>query len=146
MTSPGPDTRSEDEAPMRYGGDVSPWVRGLAAFAAIMMMTIGVLQVLAVLAAIIRNQFFVVTPNYAFQLDVTAWGWIHLLLGVLIAISGFFVTRGAWWARSVGVALAALSLVDNFLFMPYYPLWAMLIIALDVAVIWALCVYGREQA
>ncbi|MBV9919852.1 MAG: hypothetical protein JOY78_03220 [Pseudonocardia sp.] len=131
---------------MRYGGTVSPWVRGLAAFAAVMMMAIGVLHVLAGIAAIARNQFFVVGPNYVYQIDVTTWGWIHLLLGVFVAVSGFFVTRGAWWARGVGVAIAALSLVANFLFIPYYPLWSLLIIALDVAVIWTLCVYGREQA
>jgi hypothetical protein len=146
MTTSGHEVRSTQDAEARYGGEVNPWARGLAVFAAVMMMTIGVLQVLAGLAAIIQNQFYVVAANYAFRIDVTAWGWIHLLLGVLVAVSGYFVIRGSWWARSVGVALAAVSLVANFLFIPYYPLWAMLIVALDVAVIWALCVWGKEQA
>jgi hypothetical protein len=131
--------------PSTYGDDWPSWSRGFAVFAAVMMMTIGVLHVLEGLAAIIRNQFFVVAANYAFHLDVTAWGWLHLILGIVIAIAGFFVIRGVLWARMVGILVAAVSLVANFLSMPYYPFWAFMIIALVAAVIWALCVFHPER-
>ena len=86
------------------------------------------------------------TPNYAYEIDVTAWGWIHLIIGVVVAFAGIAVYSGATWARSVGIVLAILSAIANFLYIPYYPVWAVLIIALNVAVIWALAVYGTEQA
>jgi len=123
----------------------SPWARGFAIVAAVMMMTIGVFHALTGLTAIFRNEFYVVVADYAFQFDVTTWGWLHLVLGALVAAAGFFVLSGRVWARSVGVVLAALSLVTNFLFIPYYPVWSIVIIALDAAVIWALCVHGRDS-
>ena len=126
--------------------DWPAWGRGFAVFAAVMMMIIGVLHVFEGLAAIIRNQFFVLTANYAFHIDVTAWGWLHLILGIVVAIAGFFVIRGALWARTVGILVAAVSLMANFLSMPYYPFWAFLIIVLDAVVIWALCVYHPERS
>ena len=81
-----------------------------------------------------------------FQFDITTWGWIHLIVGALIVVAGFFVFRGAVWARAVGIGIAAISAVLNFMWLPYYPLWAILIIALDVFVIWALAVHGRDIA
>ena len=129
-----------------HAREVSPWARGFAVFAAVIMITIGVLHAIAGLAAIIENEFYVVGARYAFQFDVTAWGWLHLLLGALVAGAGWFVLSGAVWARTVGIVLAALSLIANFVFIPYYPVWSIVIMALDAAVIWALCVYGRDAA
>jgi len=105
-------------------------------FAAVMMMAIGVLHVVAGLAAIVQDEFYVVGVQYAFRFDVTVWGWLHLLLGVVVAAAGYFVLSGAVWARTLGVVLAAFSLIANFVFIPYYPVWAVVIMALDVAVIW----------
>ncbi len=119
---------------------------GLAVFAAVMMMMAGVFQAFAGLAAIINDKFFVVTHNYAFQVNVTAWGWIHLILGIVVAVAGYAVLSGRLWARIVGITLAGLSMIANFLFIPHYPIWALLIIALDVFVIWALATYNREAA
>lgn len=124
----------------------SPWAAGFAIFAGVMMMTIGIFHAIAGLAAILKQEFFVVTKNYLFEFNTVTWGWIHLLLGIAIAISGFFVFSGAAWARAVGITMAALSAVGNFLFLPYYPVWSVLIIAIDVTVIWALSVYGRDAA
>src|SRR5215211_4980769 len=118
--------------------DVNPWAAGLSVFAAVMLMSVGALQFLQGLAAIINDEQFVVARGYAFKIDTTAWGWIHLLLGIVLAVVGYFVLTAAPWARGVGIAIAALSLLANFLFIPYYPLWSMLLIALDVAVMWAL--------
>ena len=73
-----------------------------------------------------------------------AWGWIHLLLGVLVGLAGVAVIRGQAWGRFTGIALAAVSLIANFLFLPHYPLWSIILIALDVAIIWALAVYRGD--
>ena len=133
----------------RYEGNVertSGWTVGFVVFAAVMMMIVGCFQVIAGIAAIFEDEFFVVGPNYIYDLDVTAWGWIHLILGVVLVLAGIGVMAGATWARVVGITLASLSAIANFFFIPYYPLWSILVIALDVAVIWALAVYGRQEA
>jgi hypothetical protein len=122
----------------------SPWASGLTIFAAVMMVISGVWQALAGIAALVRDTVYVTTPDYIFSFDLTGWGWLHLLLGILAAVAGFAVLQGQTWARVVGIVLAGLSMIANFLFLPYYPLWSLLIIALDVAVIWALATYRRE--
>lgn len=81
-----------------------------------------------------------------FSVDVTTRGGIHLLAGILVLAAGCAVLAGQLWARIVGIALAVLSMIANFLFVPYCPVWALLIIGLDVVVIWALCSFGREAA
>ena len=130
----------------RTGHAVSGWAYGLAAFAGAVMLLVGIFQTLAGLAAIFEDEFFVVGPNYIYDVDVTAWGWIHLILGVILIFAGLAIYTGAVWARSIGVLLAILSAVANFFFIPYYPIWAVLIIALDIAIIWALVQYGPEEA
>ena len=144
MTASGPEARSTDTARPRHSAEINPWARGLAVFAAVMMMTVGVLHVIAGLVALFENEFYVLGARYVLQFDVTTWGWIHVLLGIAVAVAGYFVVQGAGWARGVGIGLAALSLIANFLFIPYYPVWSILIVALDVAVIWALCVWNRD--
>ena len=119
----------------------SPWATGLAVFAGAMMMVLGAFQALQGTVALVNDSFFVVGVNYTYEFDVTAWGWIHLLLGVVVAAAGVGVISGQTWARVVAIVLVSLSMIANFLWLPYYPLWAMLIIALDVAVIWAVSVY-----
>ena len=122
------------------------WASGWSLFAAVIMITVGIFSALDGLAAIIKDQFFVVVGDYAFKLDVTAWGWIHLVLGILLVVTGYFVLQGAGWARGVGIGLAVLSAIANFLALPYYPFWAVLIIALDVLVIWGLCAWQPDRA
>lgn len=130
----------------RTDARVSGWAYGFAAFAGAVMLLVGIFQAFAGLAAIFEDEFFVVGANYAYDIDVTAWGWIHLILGAIIAIAGVSIYTGAAWARSIGVLLAVLSAVANFFFIPYYPVWSVLIIALNIAVIWALVQFGPEQA
>ena len=117
-------------------------VSGLAVggiwFAASVMTLIGGFQIVAGLAAVIDDQFYVVTRNYAFDLDVTAWGWVHLVLGVLLVACGIGLFRRSAWAGVTAIFLAMLSAFANFFFIPYYPFWAVLVIALDIWVIWAL--------
>jgi hypothetical protein len=76
------------------------------------------------------------TPGWA--------GWIHMILGVIVALAGFGLLAGRTWARAVGITLAVLSAIANFMFIPYHPFWALLVIALDVFVIWALAAHGGE--
>jgi hypothetical protein len=120
------------------GPSPSGWVIGGITFASTMMVLIGIFQAFAGLGAIIDDQFFVVTKNYAFDLDVTAWGWIHLILGIIVACAGFALWAGKMWAAITAVFLAMLSALANFFFIPYYPFWSLLIIALNIWVIWAL--------
>ena len=120
----------------------SGWAIGGVTFASTIMILVGIFQAFAGLAAIIEDQFYVLTQNYAFDLDVTAWGWIHLILGIVVALAGLGIFSGATWARVVGITLALLSAVANFFFIPVYPIWAILIIALDVVIIWALASIG----
>ena len=128
----------------RVRQDPPGWAMGFIVFAAVMMMMTGAFQALAGLIAIFENEFYVATRNYLFQFDATSWGWIHLIVGVIVALAGFALLSGATWARVVGITLAVLSAVANFLFIPYYPFWSLLIIALDVLVIWALAVHGGK--
>jgi hypothetical protein len=117
---------------------VSGWAVGGVFFAGILMIVIGVFEAITGLAAILENEFFVVSQNYTFEVDVTAWGWIYLILGIVVALAGFYVLSGRTWARIVGIALAILVAVANFLYIPYYPFWSLLVIALSIWVIWSL--------
>jgi hypothetical protein len=125
------DTRSDVPA-------VSGWAVAGMTFAAVMMILIGVFQAIAGLVAIFDDNFYVVTQNYTFDVDTTAWGWIHLLLGILLILAGYFLYAGRAWAVVTAIVLAGLSAIANFFFIPYYPFWSLLVIGLDVWVIWAL--------
>jgi hypothetical protein len=118
---------------------------GGATFAGCMMIMVGVWQVLTGIAAIARDGFFVVNDGYLYQFDTTAWGWIHLVIGALALIAGFFIFTGATWARAVGIGLAVISATAQFLWLPYQPLWSLLLIAIDVFVIWALASMGSAM-
>ena len=122
----------------------SGWAIGFTAFAGLMLLLVGLYHIIAGLAAIVHNEFYVATANYVFQFNVTSWGIIHLIAGVIVFFAGIGVFSGAMWARLVGVIVALLSGIANFMFLPYYPLWSILIIAVDVAVIWALTAHGPE--
>ena len=118
--------------------DVGGWAIGGTAFAGVIMLLIGVFHAVAGLVALFDDDFYVLGANYTFELDVTGWGWIHLIGGVGVALAGLYVFSGATWARIVGIALAMVSAIANFFFIPYYPFWSILMIALAVWAIWAL--------
>jgi hypothetical protein len=125
---------------------MSGWVTGFVFFAAVMMMVIGVFQIIAGLTAIFKDDIFVFAGDYIFKFNVTAWGWIHLIGGIIVLLAGFYLLSGRLWAIIVGIVVASLSAIENFMSIPYYPVWSILIIAIDIVVIWALAVYGREGA
>ncbi|WP_433084058.1 DUF7144 family membrane protein [Dactylosporangium sp. CA-052675] len=124
----------------------SRWVTGFAVFGGSMMLVVGIFQIIVGLTAIFERTFYILADSYLFGFNIVAWGWVHLTLGVIVALGGGAVLAGRLWGRVLGIVLASLSAVANFLFLPYYPLWSMLIIAADVAVIWALTRYGRDEA
>jgi hypothetical protein len=128
----------------RAGEEAGGWAVGFILFAAIMMIMAGIFQALDGLVALFNDTFYVTTRNYTFQFDVTAWGWIHLILGIVVALAGWGLLSGRTWARVVGITVVVLSAIANFLWLPYYPFWALIIIALDVFVIWALAAHGRD--
>ena len=135
-----------NDASSRAGRQTSGAAVGFILFAAIMMIMVGIFQALQGLVAIFENEFYVATRNYLFEFDATAWGWIHLLIGLLVAFAGWGLLSGRTWARVIAITLAVLSAIANFLFIPYYPFWSLLIIAVDVFVIWAIAAHGREVA
>jgi hypothetical protein len=120
------------------GSSLSGWAVGGITFAVVMMLMIGVFQIIAGLVAIIDDDFYVVTQNYTFDIDTSAWGWIHLLIGILLLLAGYGLYTGATWGAAVAIVMAVLAAVENFFFIPYYPFWSILVIALDIWVIWAL--------
>ena len=122
------------------------WALGVMFFAGLLLLLVGIFQVLQGLAALIDPDFFAPPPHYAFAIDATAWGGVHLALGLLVMAAGVFLFFGTPAARFAGIAAAALSATSNFLFIPYFPVWAVLIIALDLLIIWALAVHGRVDA
>jgi hypothetical protein len=137
-----------DQVSPRYASrpeeEVSGWAVGFVLFAGLMMIMVGVFQAMQGLVAIVNDNFYVTTREYVFQFDVTAWGWIHLILGAVVALAGWALLVGQTWGRVVGIIVALLSAISNFMFIPRYPIWSLLIIAVDVFVIWALAAHGRQ--
>lgn len=129
---------------MTANREVSGWAIGWTIFAAVWMWILGFFHALAGFAAIVEDEIYVATPEYIYQLDVTTWGWIHLALGIVVGIAGFALFNGSVWARTVGVILAVVSILGNFAWLPYQPIWSLLMITAGVFVIWALTVHGGD--
>jgi hypothetical protein len=124
----------------------SSWAVGWAGFAGVMLIMIGVFDVIQGLVALFNDEFYVVGQEWVFEFDITAWGWIQLILGVILIASGIGIFSGNVTARTVGVIIAGLAAIVNFAWLPYYPVWSIIVIAICVAVIWALTAHGRDIA
>lgn len=120
------------------------WATGLTAFAAVMLFLVGVLDIFRGVMAIAEDDIFVTTRDYVFKFDLTGWGWVHLALGAVAVIVSIGLLQTAAWARVLGVAIAGLVIIANFLSLPYYPIWSVVMIAISGFVIWALCVVRRD--
>ncbi|MFE4858461.1 hypothetical protein [Streptomyces sp. NPDC056670] len=116
---------------------------GWVYFAAIMMIIGGAMAILEGIAAIAKDDLFVRTTNYAFTFNLTSWGWIHLIVGIVVLLAGCALLSGAVWARAVAVVVVGLSLIAHFMWLPYYPFWAVILIAIDTFVLYALCAPAR---
>ncbi|MFE4452683.1 hypothetical protein [Streptomyces sp. NPDC056796] len=128
-------TRTGHDVTGGHGTAVTGWT----VFAAVMMIFGGAMAIFEGIAAIAKDDLFVATRNYMFQFSLTGWGWVHLILGIVVVLAGIALFSGALWARAVGVLLAGLLAVANFLWLPYYPFWSIVLIAINIFVIWALC-------
>lgn len=124
---------------------VSGWV-GWVAFAGVLAVVLGVFQALAGIVALFKEEVYVMGMSNMWVLDFSKWGWIHLAWGLFLVLIGFAILSGKTWGRVVGVILASISALVNFAFIPVYPVWSIVIIALNVVVIYSLTVHGKEIA
>ena len=124
--------------------DVTGWV-GWIAFAGVIMIIAGVLNFIYGLIAAVNDDWVVFGNRANLYLDLNQWGWVHMILGVVVALAGGFLFTGNILARTVGVIVAAASLVANFLWLPTYPVWSLIVITMDVLIIWALTADGSEM-
>ena len=127
-----------ESGPIAPGREPTTSVTGFAWFAGVLLIISGLWDVVIGISGILADKIFVTTPQYVYYFDITGWGWVHLILGVLVAGTGIGVIKGTTWGRILGVALASASLLVNFAFIPHYPFWSILVIVLDVLIIWAL--------
>jgi hypothetical protein len=108
-------------------------------FAGTMLIMVGLFQVLQGIAAVARDTVYLTGVEYVYQLDLSSWGWIHIAVGAIAVATGIGVLAAQTWAYIVGVALAVVSSIANFAFLPYYPIWSIIVLAFNAAVIWSLC-------
>ena len=123
---------------------VSPWAHGIAVFAGVVMIVGGAFQALEGLSGIVHDKYLVVAPSTIYAFDLTVWGVIHLLVGLALLVIGIALLRGQTWARVAGMIVAVVSAILNFAWLPYSPLWAIMVIAVDILIIWALAAYLRQ--
>ena len=107
-------------------------------FAGVMLLTLSIFQIIEAITALAKDDLFVSTLNYTFEIDVSSWGWIHLILGICLFIAGWGLFSRKLWAGMVAIVLALLTAIENFFFIPYYPWWSLLVIAVCIWVMWAL--------
>lgn len=127
----------------KQDSEVTGWV-GWVYFAGIMMVILGVLQMIAGITALFNEEFYAVTENFVVTVDFSQWGWVHLLLGVLIAAAGVAVSAGATWGRVVAVLLASSNIIVLFGFVWAYPVWVLIMLTVNILIIYALVVHGDE--
>jgi hypothetical protein len=127
-------TRGDYDRPARHSTALT-----VNMFAGVMLLILGALQVLQGVAAALDDEVFVRGVKYTYKLDLTAWGWIHIVVGAIAVAVALGILAGQAWGQVAGIGVAGLSVLANFTWLPYYPLWALVLIAFDVFVIWALC-------
>jgi hypothetical protein len=116
----------------------------VALFAAAMLAVVGVVQVLEGISAVAKDSIYVAGVKYAYEIDVTTWGWIHIVIGAVAVAAAVGLFWDQSWGRIAGIAIAALGAIANFAFVPYYPIWSMVVIAFYGIVIWALAYQLRD--
>lgn len=133
---------SDASRPRASDAHPSPWhapASGTTVLAAALMIFGGAMALFEGIAAIAKDDLFIATRHYVFEFSLAGWGWVHLILGIVLVFAGCAVLSGALWARFFGVAVAGLGAIANFLWVPYYPLWALVLVAVNLFIVWALC-------
>ena len=143
---PSPGYDEYDQSAADAGAGPSATAVGFTALAAVLMMLSGVANFLEGLAAVIKGSYFVSLPNYAYNVSVSGWGWTHLIVGIVVFAAGACLFLDMLWARVTGIVLASLSLLLNLVYIPYFPVWSIIVIAIDAFVIWALLTPRRSYA
>ena len=141
-------TTGTGRVPSQRGGGAAPertaW-SGLVVFGAMMMILMGTFQAIAGLVALFDDGYYIVAKSgLVVNVDYTAWGWVHLGIGVVALAAGAGLMAGQMWARVLGIAVACVSAIVNFAFMPAYPFWSLTMIAFDAFIIYAIAAHGRE--
>jgi hypothetical protein len=134
---------TESEASVSYN-ERTGWT-GWIMFAGVMMIIAGSLNAFYGVVAAVNDDWVGWTNRQNAFLDVSQWGWVHIIVGLIVLLSGIGLFSGNILARTVAVIIASISLVANFFFIPVYPLWALTVITIDALVIWALTAHGREM-
>ncbi|MCZ0980301.1 hypothetical protein O1L60_18450 [Streptomyces diastatochromogenes] len=138
---------SQNTAPRPTGTGPSSssggWAAGGTLFAGVLMLVTGFMDVFQGIAGIAEDDVYARVGDYVFKFNLTTWGWIHLILGVIVAAAGFGILKGAEWGRVAGISLASLNVLFQFLFLPYQPWWALFSMAISIFVIWALATDER---
>ncbi|GAA2236907.1 DUF7144 family membrane protein [Streptomyces indiaensis] len=138
---------SDDRTPGGSGPDGSgdPWAAGGLALGGILMVVYGLFAVLQGIAAIAGDEVYTSFGQYSFEFDLTAWGWIHVIVGVLVVAAGLGLFAGATWARVVSAVVVGLALIANFLWLPYQPFWSIIMIVTGLFVLWSLFNYRSSR-
>ena len=129
----------------RQNGQLTTNRSGWVTFAGFMMIVAGFFQAISGLVAIFKSSVYLVTSNHLLVLDYKQWGWVHLIVGIVLLLSSASLFAGRLWGRIVAITLATISAILNFSFIWAYPVWSILIIALDVMVIYAVAMYGGRE-
>jgi hypothetical protein len=137
----GQEDRAVEQRDTTY--ETTGWV-GWIYFAGVMLVIGGSLNLIYGLIAILDDEWVVFGARGAVYFDISTWGWIHLILGIIVLLAGFGVMTGNVLARTVGVLVAGVSMIINFLALPVYPIWALILITVDALVIYALVAHGGE--
>jgi hypothetical protein len=132
-------------SPAPAADQTSLFAMGWTVFASFMMVMQGFWWMFTGLVALLDDEFYGLGNQYLFQFDARTWGWVHLFLGVVVLAAGSALFSGKVWARTVGVLVAAVAMLVAFVWLPLYPVWALLFIAVSTSVIWALTVHGRDM-
>ena len=119
------------------------WV-GVILFGGTLMITLGIFNVIQGLVAINEEPILMRTADGPVVWDVSTWGWIHLAIGILVILTGAFLIQGAVWARVAAIVLVIVNASTQMIFLPVYPFWSLLVIAVDLWILWAVTFHGRE--
>jgi len=123
--------------------NVSGWV-GWIGFASIMLYLAGFFHLIAGLVALFNDKVYFIGEKSLWVLDYTRWGWIHIVGGFLLLIAASSLASGKGFGRTIAVIAALASAVVNMLFIPVYPIWSVLIMVINVLIIYAVVVHGKE--